>query len=107
MTSRFGQRAVGVAAIVAIILLTVLIILLWTAVGEGVFNSKNAAPDRPQAGYELRTHDSESRRNENDATTIFRGRSTADEGPGVVTPTPTLPNEGIDDSSKSIGEFFI
>jgi hypothetical protein len=107
MTSRFGQRAVGVAAVVAIILLTLLIILLWTAVGAGVFSSKNAARNQPQRGHELRTHDFESRRNENDVTTILRGYSTLSEGLGVVTSTPTLLNEGMDDFAKSTGELTI
>jgi hypothetical protein len=104
MTSRFGQRAVGVAAIVAIILLTVLIILLWTAFGEGVFSSKNAAANQPQRGYELRTHDSESRGNDNDVTTILSGYSTPVEGLGVVTSTATLLNEDVEGFTKSTGE---
>lgn len=107
MTSRFGQRAVGVAAIVAIILLTVLIILLWTAVGAGMFSSKNAAENQPQRGYELRTHDSESHRTENDVTTIFSGYSTPVEGLDVVTSTATLLNQKVDDLTKSTGELLI
>lgn len=107
MTSHFVQRAVCVAAIVAIILLTVLIILLWTTVGPGVFSSKNTVANRPQGGYELRTHDSESRINDNDVTTILSGYSTPLEGLDVVTSTATLLNEEADDFTKSTGQSLM
>ncbi|KAK6639899.1 hypothetical protein RUM43_008174 [Polyplax serrata] len=38
MTSRFSQRATGVAAATAIVLLVVLIVLLWTNVGQDIFH---------------------------------------------------------------------
>ena len=37
MTSRFNQRAAGVAAATAIVLLVILIVLLWTGVGHELF----------------------------------------------------------------------
>lgn len=40
MTSRFSQRATGVAAATAIVLLVILIVLLWTNVGQEFFHNK-------------------------------------------------------------------
>ncbi|XP_069692936.1 A disintegrin and metalloproteinase with thrombospondin motifs 9 isoform X2 [Periplaneta americana] len=97
MTSRLGQKAVGVAAVVAIILLIVLIALLWTGVGAGVFSSRSTASTPPQRGFELRTSDSKSRRNQNeDIATIYTSR----EGLDIVTSTATLLNEKLDDYIK-------
>jgi hypothetical protein len=108
MTSRLGQKAVGVAAIVAIILLIVLIVLLWTGFGAGVFSSRNAVTDPPHKGYELRTHDSKSHRTQiDDITTIFSGYSTSGEGLGVVTSAATLLNEKTEDITKSMGKFDV
>ncbi|KAJ9574893.1 hypothetical protein L9F63_007912, partial [Diploptera punctata] len=59
MTSRLGQKAVGVAAIVAIILLIVLIVLLWTGVGAGVFSTRNSVgkslQSKPHRNEEIST----------------------------------------------------
>ncbi|XP_021942185.1 A disintegrin and metalloproteinase with thrombospondin motifs 20-like isoform X2 [Zootermopsis nevadensis] len=94
MTSRLGQKALGVAAIVAIILLIVLIVLLWTGVGAGVFNSRNSVAYQPHRGHEVRTHDSESYKTRNDDVTMnFSGFSASGEGLDVVTPAATLLSE--------------
>lgn len=108
MTSRLGQRAVGVAAIVTIILLIVLIVILWTGVGAGVFSSRNAVANQPHRGYEPRTHDSESHRTENDDVTMtFSGfSSSGDDGLDALTSAATLLNEKTDDlPEKGVGKF--
>ena len=46
MTSRFGQRATGVAAVTAIVLLVILIVLLWTNVGHDFFNENSNSPKK-------------------------------------------------------------
>lgn len=108
MTSRLGQKAVGIAAIVAIILLIVLIVLLWTGVGAGMFNSRNAVANQPHRGYEVRTHDSESHRTQNDDVTMtFSGFSTSGERLDVVTSAVTLLNEKADSfTDKGTGKFY-
>jgi hypothetical protein len=97
MTSRLGQKAVGAAVIFAIILLTVLIILLWTGVGAGVFSSRNAVGNADHRGYEVSTHDSRSHRIQNgDLRTIFSGYNISGEGLDMVTSTVTLLSEDSD-----------
>jgi hypothetical protein len=106
MTSRWGQKAVGVAAIVAIILLTILIVLLWAGVGAGVFSSRNAEADPARGGYEVSTHDSRSRRIQNgDLRTIFGGHNISGEGLDMVTATATLLNEESDYITKGTGKL--
>jgi len=108
MTSRLGQKAVGVAAIVAIVLLTVLIILLWTGVGAGVFSSRNAVANPARGGYEVSTHDSGSRRIQNgDLRTIFSGLNISGEGLDMVTATATLLNEESDYNIKGTGKLSV
>lgn len=107
MTSRWGQKAVGVGAIVVIILLTILIILLWTGVGIGVFSSRNAEADRAGGGY-VSTHDSRSRRIQNgDLRTIFSGHNISGEGLDMVTATATLLNEESDYITKGTGKLSV
>jgi hypothetical protein len=108
MTSRLGQKAVGVAAIVAIILLTVLIILLWTGVGAGVFSSKNAVANPDRRGYKVDTHDTRSHRIQNgDLRTIFSGYNISGEGLDMLTSTATLLNEESDDITKGTGKLSV
>lgn len=106
MTSRLGQKAVGVAAIVAIILLTVLIILLWTGVGAGLFSSRNAVANPTRGGSEVSTHDSRSHRIHNgDLRTIMGGYNISEEGLDIVTSTATLLSEESDDVTKDRGKL--
>jgi flagellar basal body-associated protein FliL len=101
MTSRLGQKAVGIAAIVAIILLIVLIVLLWTGVGAGVFSSGNNAAKHPSRGYQVRTHDSELHRTQNDDVTMtFSEFSASGEALDAVTSAMTLLDDKVDGSTE-------